>query len=345
MLLEIRETPQVVEGLLRDGADVMRAAALAIGRFRPRVAVIVARGTSDNAGTYARYLLELALGVPVALAAASLTTVYRSPTSWRGVLLLALSQSGASPDVVEVTRAARMGGALTIALTNEPTSDIAAASEHVIDLRAGPERAVAATKTYVAELAAVATIVLQAASDAAAVRELDRLPDAMGKTVEVGESWLAGSDDPAAAFTSADRCLVVSRGLNLATAQEIALKLKETSRTFAEGYSSADLMHGPISLAGADVPTLAIRPDGPIGASIDAGLARIRAFGGHPWLIGGAEVVASLPRALALDVGIAEMLTPIPYILPGQLLAEAVSRRRGLDPDAPFGLTKVTRTF
>lgn len=344
MRKEIRETPAAVERLLRDGADEMLAAAAAIRRFRPGVAVIVGRGTSDNAGTYARYLLELALGVPVALAAASLTTVYRAETRWRDVLLFALSQSGASPDVVEVTRSARAGGALTIALTNEPASDVAAASEHVVDLLAGPERAVAATKTYVAELAAVATIVLKAADDRAEFRQLDRLPDALARTVEGGQSWLTGDDDPAATFTSADRCLVVSRGLNLATAQEIALKLKETSRTFAEAYSSADLMHGPVFLAGADIPTLVIRPDGSMGKSIDASLARIRASGGQPWLIGGADV-ATMPRALALDLGIAEILTPIPYILPGQLLAEAVSRRRGLDPDAPHGLTKVTRTM
>jgi len=340
---EIRETPAVVERLLHDGSHDVLAAAVAIRRFGPRVAVIVGRGTSDNAGTYGRYLIEFGLGVPVALAAASLTTVYRAETRWRETLLIALSQSGASPDVVEVTRSARAGGALTIALTNDPASELAAASEHVVELRAGSERAVAATKTYVAELAAVAVLVMTAIDDRSLVRQLDRLPEALAVTVEAAEYWLAGPDDPAASFTFADRCLVVSRGFNLATAQEIALKLKETSRTFAEGYSSADLMHGPVFLAGADVPTLAIRPDGSIGASIDAGLARIRAFGGRPWLIGGAEL-AAVPQALALDLGVPEILTPIAYILPGQLLAESVSRRRGLDPDAPHGLTKVTRT-
>lgn len=344
MSQEIRETPQVVERLLRNETAAVLASSTAIRRLRPRLAVIVGRGTSDNAGTYARYLIELALGVPVALAAASLTTVYRSTTSWRGVLLVALSQSGASPDVVEVTRTARAGGALAIALTNDPASDIAAAADHVIELRAGEEHAVAATKTYVAELTAVASMVLQAAEDVATGREICRLPDAIVRTIEKAESWLAGDDDPASEFAATDRALVVSRGPNLATAQEIALKLKEASRIFAEGYSTADLLHGPVSLAGADVPTLAIRPDGSIGRSIDVGLARIRAFGGRPWLIGGAQV-ASLPRALALDVGIPEVLTPIPYVLPGQLLAEIVSRRRDLDPDAPHGLTKVTRTM
>lgn len=147
----------------------------------------------------------------------------------------------------------------TIALTNEPSSELAAASEHVVDLRAGSERAVAATKTYVAELAAVAALVMTAIDDRSKVRQLDRLPEALAVTVESAESWLAVHDDLAASFSVADRCLVVSRGFNLATAQEIALKLKETSRTFAEGYSSADLMHGPVFLAGADVPTLAMR--------------------------------------------------------------------------------------
>ncbi len=351
MWREILETPAIVESLLRDDGAEIAAAAAAIRRLRPRVAVIVGRGTSDHAGIYARYLVELALGIPVALAAASLTTVYQAKVHWKGVLLLALSQSGVSPDVVEVTRVARAGGALAIALTNEPQSALAAVADHVVALRAGEERAVAATKTYVAELAAIVALITRAAERPEA-EQLDRLPEALDQTVTAARSWLAVDDGPAAAFARADRTLVVSRGLNLATALEVALKLKETARSFAGGYSSADLMHGPVSLAGADVPILAIRPDGSIAPSIDAGLARVRDYGGEPWLVGGAELAESPAgraapgsRVLALDLGLPEVLTPIPYVVPGQLLAEAVARARGFDPDAPAGLTKVTRTL
>ncbi|HEX8938550.1 MAG TPA: SIS domain-containing protein [Candidatus Limnocylindrales bacterium] len=354
---EIGQIPGVVRTILRDGAADTERVAAAVRRGRPRGAVIAARGTSDHAAIYARYLLEGRLRLPTGLAAPSLTTVYGTPLDWRDLLLVGISQSGEGPDIVAVVEAARAGGALTVAITNEPASPLAAAAEFLLPCRAGEERAVAATKTYVAELTAVAALVAAvevgeergAASDGHVpplAADLPRVPDVLEAVLETSAAWLATAEPLVEALAASDRALVVSRGYNLATALEVALKLKETSRIFADGYSSADLLHGPVALAGPAIPTLAFRPDGAMGAALDESLDRARFAGARPWVVGGQEVAAAATsaRALALPGALPETLTPLAFVLPGQLVAETVARRRGMDPDAPLGLTKVTRT-
>lgn len=343
MATEIAEVPSVVERALCEGAPELDRVAALVDRWPFRFVMITARGTSDNAGTYARYLVETTLGLPVGLAAPSVTTIYAARLAWRDVLLLAVSQSGAGPDVAEVTRAARAGGALTVAVTNEPRSRLAEEAEAVLLLRAGEERAVAATKTYVASLAVLAGLVGRLAPEAAWASALPDLPAILARSLDAGRAWLAGEGAEAvAAFAAADEALIVSRGHNLATALELALKLKETGRIFADAYSSADLLHGPVALAGADVPTLVPRPDGPLGTSIDEALAVADRAGAAPWWLGGPEVVGR-PRSLALPQ-LPEPLSPASLVLPGLLLVEAVARARGRNPDAPPGLAKVTRT-
>ena len=343
MAAEIAEIPSVVERALRDGASELDRVAALVNRQRPRFVMITARGTSDNAGTYAQYLVETTLGLPVGLAAPSVTTIYAGRLAWRDVLLLAVSQSGAGPDVAEVTRAARAGGALTVAVTNEPRSRLAEEADAVLLLHAGEERAVAATKTYVASLAVLAGLIGRIAPEAAWTADLPRLPAVLALALDAGRAWLAGEGAGAVAtFAAADEALVISRGHNFATALELALKLTETGRIFAHAYSSADLLHGPVALAGADVPTLVARPDGPLGRSIDEALAVAGRAGATPWWLGGPEV-ADRQRALVLP-GLPEPLTPASLVVPGLLLVEAVARARGRDPDAPPGLAKVTRT-
>jgi glucosamine--fructose-6-phosphate aminotransferase (isomerizing) len=343
MRQEIEEEPAVVERLLRDAGPELDAAAAAIRGAQPRYVAVVARGTSDHAAIYARYLAEVVLGLPSGLSAASVTTLYHAPIEWRDVLLIAISQSGAGPDVVEVVETARRGGALTLAITNDPASSLAAASTLVLDCLAGQERSVAATKTYTAELATIAAVILRVGERRADLGGLDRVPEAIRVAIDISSAWLAREHSLVEALSGSDRALVVSRGFNLATALEIALKLKETSRIFGEGYSSADLLHGPIVLVEPDVPILAIRPDGPVGAAIDAGVdAAVRA-GARPWLVGGSELHAS-ERSIAIDHDLPEYLTPLPFVVPGQLVAEQVSRARGFSPDEPPGLSKVTLT-
>ena len=344
MAREIAEIPAAVARALEEGAGELDAAAREIARRAPRFVLIAARGTSDHAGLYARYLIETTLGIPVGLAAASITTIYRAPLRWDDVLLIAVSQSGAGPDVAAVVDAARRAGAPTLAITNEPGSPLAAAAELVIPLRAGEERAVAATKTYAASLAVIAGLVARLAGAPAWGAGLAALPEVLAATLQQAGPWVRGPGSACVgALAAADEALVVSRGHNFATALEIALKLRETGRIFADGYSTADLLHGPVAVAGPAIPTIAIRPDGPAGAAVDDALAVAARRGVIPWTIGGRET-ARVKGALVVAPDLPEPLTPLAYVLPGFLLAEAAARARGRDPDAPPGLTKVTRT-
>jgi glucosamine--fructose-6-phosphate aminotransferase (isomerizing) len=349
MAREIAEIPAVVERTLRDGAADLDHAAREIGRRAPRFILVAARGTSDHAGIYARYLIETTIGIPVGLAAASVTTIYRAPLRWDDVLLIAVSQSGAGPDVAAVVEAARAAGAPTLAITNEPASALAAAAEFLLPLRAGEERAVAATKTYVASLAVLAGLVARLATRLDGTpppwaTDLDGLPAVLAGALATSGAWVREAGVPCVAeLAAADEALVVSRGHNFATALEVALKLKETGGIFADGYSTADLLHGPVTVAGPGLPTLAFRPDGPAGVAVDETLAVTRRSGTLPWTVGGAET-AGRPRALVVAPGLREPLTPLAFVLPGFLLAEATARARGRDPDAPPGLAKVTRT-
>ena len=353
MLEEIHEIPGVVRRIVAEGSDETARVAAAVRFARPGVIVIAARGTSDHAAVYARYLLESHLRLPVVLAAGSLITIYGRSMDWRGALVLGISQSGEGPDVTAVLDAARRAGALTVAITNEPGSALAGVAEHALACRAGAERAVAATKTYVAELTVVAALVAEltrggtpwTGDDLAAA--MAALPDVLARVADASDAWLARDGALVEALAATDRALVVSRGYDYATALEVALKLKETSRIFAEGYSAADLLHGPLTLAEPDVPMLVFRPDGRMGKAIDGSIVRARGIGSDPWIVGGRDLGSDStgPRAVGLPVDLPEALTPLAFAIPGQLVAESVARRRGMDPDAPAGLTKVTRTL
>ncbi len=344
MRREIGHVPAAVERVLLSADHEIDPVAAAIRAADPRWVMIAGRGTSDHAAVYAQYMIETHLGLPTGLVKPSVTTVYGATLEWRGGLVVAISQSGQSPDIVAVAEAARRAGALTVAITNDPASPLARAAEHLIRAHAGRELAVPATKTYVAELAVVAALV-QAIRPNAELRDgLRALPGALRDAIGVTAEWLAGPGAEAVeAFASVDRALLVSRGYNLATAFEIALKLKETVGVFAEAYSTADFAHGPLVLAQKGVPTLAIRPDGPMGADVDRTLAAVEARGGRTTVIGGPES-AGRRGALSLPHLVGEPLTPLLYVVPGQLLVEATAVRRGVSPDAPDGLGKVTRT-
>jgi glutamine---fructose-6-phosphate transaminase (isomerizing) len=340
---EIGQIPAAVQRVL-DEPDQLAAVASAIGRANPRWIMIAGRGTSDHAAVYAQYLFETHLGLPTGLVKPSVTTVYGAKLDWRGGLVLAISQSGQSPDVVAVVEAARRSGALTVAITNDPASPLAAAAELALRIHAGRELAVPATKTYVTELAVLGALTNAIRPTPALADGLAALPDALRDTIARTRDWLSGPGAAAVeAFAAADRALLVSRGFNLATALELALKLKETCGLFAEAYSTADFMHGPLVLAQAEVPTLAIRPDGLMGADVDATLAAVAARGGRTTVFGGGEA-SERAEALSLPASLSEALTPLLFVVPGQLLVEAVATERGVNPDAPDGLGKVTLT-
>ncbi len=352
MRAEIGDIPTIVAGLLAHGDTEIARVALEIRRRQPGVVVIAARGTSDHAGIYARYLLEAYLGLPVVLAASSLATIYGRSMSWTEALVIGISQSGEAPDVAAVLVAARHEGAATVALTNTPGSLLERVAELTLPCSAGPELAVAATKTYVAELAVLAALVAELARHAGRQEEvtdlasgLPAVPSVLSRTLEASVAWVEQAEGLVEAMAASDRALIVSRGYNYATALEVALKLKETSRMFADGYSTADLLHGPLALAGPAVPLVVFRPDGPMGFSIDETVERARKIGAQPWIVGGRELDQLDGRHVALPIDLPDSLSPLAFALPGQLLAERVARRRGMDPDAPPALTKVTRTL
>jgi len=346
MRREIGQIPAAVERIVSSADHELRDVADAIRREGPSWVMIAGRGTSDHAAVYAQYLIETHLGLPTGLVKPSVTTVYDAPVAWGGGLVLAISQSGQSPDIVAVVRAARAAGAMTVAITNDSRSPLADAAAWHLRCHAGRELAVPATKTYVAELAVVAALVAAIRPSSDLAEGLARLPDALRETLARTREWLAGSGRAAVEdLARADRALVVSRGYNLATAMEVALKLKETVGLFAEAYSTADFAHGPLVLAGPDVPILAIRPDGPMGDLVAATLASVAARGGRVTVIGGPQAALGHDgAALALPSILPEALTPLLFVVPGQLLVEATALRRGMSPDAPIGLGKVTRT-
>jgi glutamine---fructose-6-phosphate transaminase (isomerizing) len=347
MRREIEEIPDAVAALLESDAGPVDEAAAAIRRARPAVISVAGRGTSDHAAVFAHYLLEVTAGVRVAMLAPAVTTIYGASLWRRGDVLVAISQSGQPSDVVTLSEAARRRGATTIAITNHADSALAGAADHVLLCRAGREEAVPATKTYALTLAVLARLTARLAPRAGLAGALERLPDALRDGMDRARAWLDRSErrngSVVEEFAATNRALVASRGYNLATALEVALKLKEGAGLFAEGYATPDLLHGPIVLAGGRVPTLIIRPDGPMGRVIDDAIAALRRRGAHPYLVGGREV-ARRARSLSLPSPLPEGLTPLLFALPGQLLAEAVGRRRGLNPDYPIGLDKVTRT-
>ena len=353
MRREIEAIPTVVERFLTEGRSEVADAAAAVRAARPAFVALVARGTSDHAALHLRYLIEATLGIPTGLVAPSITTIYGATIDWGPGVVIAVSQSGRSPDLVAVIDAARTAGATTITIANDADSPLAAAAAHVIDCRAGEERSVAATKSYVAQLAAGAALVAALEPGGRLAAALPAMPGLLAAALAASERSIDDDAQIVEEFAASERSIVISRGFDFATALETALKLKETGRLFAEGYSSADFSHGPVVLTAADIPVLAIRPRGRMGTAVDEGIDAAIAGGGRPWVVtsldaggGGARGGPGSDRRieLPLPADLPEALGPLATILPGQLLAEAVARRRGYDPDAPPGLQKVTLT-
>jgi glutamine---fructose-6-phosphate transaminase (isomerizing) len=332
---EIAEQPAAVARVLADADGAIAAAAEEIRRRRPRYAVIAARGSSDNAARYAQHVLGRLCGLPVALAVPSLHTVYDAPMRYTDGLVLGISQSGASPDVVAVLATAGAQGCVTVAVTNDPASPMAAAATHVIALQAGEEQSVAATKTYTTSLAAAAALAAGIADDAEKTRELAGLPDALHRQL----ARLGGIDAAADAAAEWTRLAVIGRGANYATAFEAALKIKELAGVAAEPASPADFLHGPVAMLDPGFPVLAILPSAASGAAIRDVLAAAHERDADVTVIGDAPG----ERQLAVEP-VPEWLSPLCAVIPAQLLAVGAAERRGVDVDRPVGLQKVTRT-
>jgi glucosamine--fructose-6-phosphate aminotransferase (isomerizing) len=331
MAADIAEQPEVFARLLAH-RPAISAVAEQIRDRRPRQVIFTARGTSDHAALYAAYLTEIRLGIPAGLASPSAITVYGARPDLRDCLIVGVSQSGGSPDLTEVLRVGREQGALTLAVTNAPDSTLAGTADLHVDVQAGPERAVAATKTYTAELLALYLLVDSIAGGEA--NEVADLPDLAARTLSDG-----AARDIAGRYRFADRVITTGRGYAYPTARECALKLMETSYLAALAFSGADLLHGPLAMADRQVPVFAIVSDGPAGRSMGDVLDRLRSRGADLMVVGASE--QATVRTPAVDESIAPMLD----ILPLQRLALELALARGEDPDAPRGLHKVTATL
>jgi glutamine---fructose-6-phosphate transaminase (isomerizing) len=341
MAAEVAEQPAVLAHLLDAGRAEVAAVAEAIAHRRPRFVLLAARGTSDHAALYAKYLVEVRLGLPAGLVSPSTLTAYGVTPDLRDVLLVAVSQSGSSPDLVEWTAAARGAGALTVAVTNSAGSQLAQAAELHVDVRAGHERAVAATKTYTAELLALWLLIDRwAGGDGAAAQPVpDAVAELVGRRAETQDLAERLASDHGA------QVVLTARGYASATAREGALKLMETSYLGAHAWSGADLLHGPLAVVGPSTPVVAVVPTGRAAPTMRPVLARLREMGAPVTVIGAPDAEPGRSTDLILPPGLTEELSPIAEIVPLQWAALDVALRRGVDPDAPRGLSKVTSTW
>ncbi|MBU6311942.1 MAG: SIS domain-containing protein [Actinomycetales bacterium] len=337
MSAEIAEQPRTLARLLDAGLAGIRATADIIRLREPRFVLLAARGTSDHAALYAKYLIETRLGLPAGLVSPSTLTVYDSTPSYADVLWIAVSQSGGSPDLVESTQRARDAGALTVAVTNAEGSPLASAADLHVDVLAGPERAVAATKSYTSELLALWLLVdAWVGGDASSARAI---PERAQTVVDRGEGAAV-----APRYRFVERLITTGRGFAYPTAREAALKLMETSYLAAHAFSSADLMHGPLAMIDEDRPVIAIVPFGAGGEAMQPVLDRLAERGADLLVEGDASRAPSAAATIWLPDDVPEDLAPILQIIPLQQLAYAMAVARGYDPDAPRGLRKVTET-
>lgn len=339
---EIFEQRETLGAVLGRFAEVERVARAILGR-RLDFVYIAARGSSDNAGLYAKYLLGVQHALPVALAVPSLFTCYAAPPRLHGALVIGISQSGESPDIVGTIEEARRQGATTLVVTNCPDSPLARTGEFVLDLGVGDEKSVAATKTYTAQLLILAMLSAALGKDRARREALDALPGWVAQTLTPAlDQQLAAA---AAHFRRMGPCVVLGRGFQYSTVHEWSLKLKELAYVLADPYSSADFQHGPIALIEEGFPVLAVATDGPVCDGVFELCARLRAERGADVLVVTDRPNAATQPLSTVQIPAApEWLAPILAILPGQLFSEHLARARGLDPDRPRGLRKITTT-
>jgi glucosamine--fructose-6-phosphate aminotransferase (isomerizing) len=347
---EIFEQPAALDRLLRTQAGPARDIARSIRSRGVHWVLIAARGSSDHAALYAKYLWGSRNGLPVALAAPSLYTLYHTPPRLHGALVVGISQSGQSPDIVSVLSDARRQGALTLAITNDLSSPLAEEAEMVLDTCSGPERAIAATKTYTTQLLSIALL-------SAAMSEEKRQDEGGGEDTEALErvpDWVRQAlalddtiEQAAQRYRDMTQCAVLGRGLNYATAAEWSLKLKELTSVVAAPYSSADFRHGPVAIVTRGFPVLAVVPGGAVFEDVLALLAALVEERGIDLVVISNEekALALAGTPLALPAELPEWLSPLVGIVPAQLFCYHLTRAMGRDTEAPQGLSKVTRTW
>ena len=341
MLQEIKQQPEALARTLRE--ETPKVAAL--GRFLAardiRLIVLVARGSSDNAALFGRYLLEITSQVPVSLAAPSVHTLYHARLNLRNALVVGVSQSGEGTDINLVLADAKKAGAFTLGITNEPRSAMARLVDEVLLIRAGKERSVAATKTYTGQLL-MFHLLAAALQQGKGLEKLRQLPELASRCLEL-EPVIQSLVER---YRFMNHCLVVGRGLVYANVYELAIKLMETCYVVSERFSSADFLHGPVAMIEADFPVIVFAPPGKTFNDMRRLTQQLRTLRAETLVISSeASILKEATRALRIPVKIDEFLAPIPYIIPGQLFAAMLAGVKGLSPDRPRSLKKVTKTL
>ncbi len=350
MLAEIRQQPAALDRTLRSELRHFERLKKHLAGRPPRLIVLAARGTSDNAAQFARYLLEITTGIPVSLAAPSIFTLYNAHVNFENVLTVAISQSGESTDTNYVLEQAKAAGSLTVGITNEPESSLAKMADFVACVRSGREKSVAATKTYTGQLLA-SYLLAWALGAAIDLDELRRIPECTEGALDLAPQI----DSISERYTFMTRVVVLGRGLNYSNAFEFALKLMETCYVVAERFSSADLMHGPIAMVERAFPVFLFTPPGVTWPGMHDMLVKLQQLKADATVItdlSNREAIGASARSICLPFKLArkgrvpaDVYTPIPYIVPAQLFAAHLAEQKGINPDHPRTLSKVTLTL
>jgi glutamine---fructose-6-phosphate transaminase (isomerizing) len=336
MAREVAEIPQAAERFLAASSVAVQKAAAALRLADPALVVTIARGSSDHAATYLKYAVELLAGIPVASVGPSIASVYGQRLRLAGAACLGISQSGKSPDIVAMMQAALAGGALTLAITNQLDSPMAAAVSHPIGLNAGPEHSVAATKTFVNSVLAGLALLAEWQEDDALSAAVADLPNAFSKALTLDWSPLAQR------LVRAQSLYVLGRGPAYAISNEVALKFKETSGLHAESYSAAEVLHGPAAIVQAQFPVFALGVEDAALAHVVTTAERLAAQGADVFVTGATAIGCTRLRTVT---GLHPLVAPLVLIVSFYAFVEELARRRGYDPDTPPHLRKVTETL
>lgn len=339
MLEEITEQPVVLERTIQAEREKIKKIGKHLREKDIDLIVLVARGSSDNASLFGRYLLEVTTGIPVSLAAPSVYTLYNAKPKLNRAVVIGVSQSGEGTDINTVLETAKNSGAMTIGITNEADSTMAKIADETLLIHAGKEKSVAATKTYTGQMLHFYLLASILADEKIAFEKIPQFAaEALNLKPEVEELVQR--------YVFMENCVVVGRGLNYGNSYELALKLMETCYVVAERFSSADFFHGPLAIVERRFPVMLFSPKGATAESNLDLLKRLKELHADSFSITNDKEVASLSsRALLMPEKIDEFLSPIPFIIPAQLFAALLAEAKGLNPDAPRSLSKVTKTI
>jgi glucosamine--fructose-6-phosphate aminotransferase (isomerizing) len=341
MLEEIYQQPAALERIIKRESRRVNRFADSVKRRGARLIILVARGSSDNAALFGRYILEISTGIPVSLAAPAVHTLYRCKLDVRNAVVVGISQSGEATDVNMVLENCKKNGAATLAITNDPDSKMARTADETFLIHAGRETSVAATKTYTGQLM-VMTLLAAALAGGNRFNGIERLPELASASLGLRTQVAAIVER----YAFMDHCVVVGRGLNYANAYEFAIKLMETCYVVAERFSSADFLHGPIAMVEPGFPVFLFAPPGKTLAGMKELLVRLAKLGAETVVISSEKAaLRRATRAIEIPSRIDEMLSPIPYIIPAQIFAALLAEAKGLSPDRPRSLSKITKTI